>query len=256
MLRYLVLIFTLFLTAPLHAADPQPFKATYGLFAGGVSMVDVNTSFDLKPKHYSVTTDARTTGIFSKILPWSGTFETEGTDDYKPIRHDYTVRWRNDYQKSTFSYEPAGVFKEMSREGESIEEPDPTIAEGTRDLLSASVLMFSKFDKTGKCASDVAVFDGTRSFIVRFADAGTAEMQNEKLSSYTGPASACTIEIIPQKGKWPKKPRGWLRIQQQAEGRLPVLWMAKPRADLPAIPVRVDIHTKYGDVIAHLTGLN
>lgn len=242
-------------------AMAEPFKATYGLYAGGVRMIDLKADFDLQPKNYTVRTDGRTIGIFEKILPWIGTFETKGTAGFKPVRHDYIVSWRGNQETSTFTYEPAGVLKNLTvtKDGETTENPiDLEIAKGTRDLLSTITMMFDQYERTGKCEGDILTFDNARSFIVRFADLGDGVMDNAKLSSYTGPAHACSVEIIPQAGKWPKKPRGWLRIQQQAKegGKLPVLWMAKSDATHPAIPVRVDIHTKYGDVIAHLSSVN
>lgn len=242
-------------------AMAEPFKATYGLYAGGVRMIAVDAGFDVKPKEYAIRTDARTIGIFEKILPWQGIFETRGSESFKPVRHDYSVTWRGETETSTFTYKPAGVLTNLAvtKGGEVKENPiDLSIAEGTRDLLSTITMMFGQYERTGKCASDILTFDNARSFTVRFSDAGDGIMNNGKLSSYTGPAHACTVEIIPEKGKWPKKPRGWLRIQQQAKegGKLPVLWLAKPQENLPVIPVRVDIHTKYGDVIAHLAGLS
>jgi len=222
-------------------------------------MIEVNANFDFN-QQYNVRTEAKTIGMFSKLLPWAGIFQTSGKAGFKPVRHDYEVTWRNKVETSTFLYEPAGVFKSMTqtKDGETKENPiDLEIAKDTRDLLSTVSMMFDQYERTGKCAGDILTFDNARSFIVRFADAGDGVMDNAKLSVYTGPAHACTVEIIPQKGKWPKKPRGWLRIQEQAKagGQLPVLWLAKPDANTPAIPVRVDIHTKFGNVIAHLSGL-
>jgi hypothetical protein len=241
-----------------NAAENQPVKATYGLFTGGVRMIEVQALFDLQPKSYDVRTDAKTIGIFQKMLPWKGTFETTGTDAYKPLKHDYTVKWRGDVQTGTFIYEPAGVFKSMTRTENDEDRTEPLaadITDGTKDLLSALMTAVQNYEKNKTCEGDVLTFDNSRSFIVRFKDAGDGLLNNPKLSTYTGPAHACTVEIIPQKGKWPKKPRGWLRIQQQAKegNQLPTIWLAKPKPELPVIPVRVDIHTKYGDVFAHLT---
>ncbi len=254
----LALLTALVLAAtPAMAAEPAPLKATYGLYAGGVRMIELAASFDIKSKTYEMDTDARTIGAFSKILPWTGQFKTTGEAGFKPTRHDYTVSWRGKVEQSTFLYEPAGTFKSMTltKEGKTTENPvDTAIADGTRDLLSTIGLMLDQYGKTGKCGGDVLTFDNARSFIVRFIDIGEQNLNNPKLSSYTGPAHGCSVEIIPQKGKWPKKPRGWLRIQQDAKagGRLPVLWLATPREGAMPLPVRVDIHTKYGDVFAHL----
>jgi hypothetical protein len=260
-MRYLLLALFCLFALPAKAAETAPFTATYGLYTGGVRMIEVTAKFDLQPASYVTSINAKTVGLFSKLLPWSGKFDTTGVNPgYKPSAHNYAVTWMGNVDKATFAYDPPGEFKSMTqtKKGVNVENPaGADIAAGTRDLLSTVLVAFRQFDDKGTCAGDILTFDNARSFIVRFADAGETELNNDKLSAYTGPAHACTVEIIPQKGKWPKKPRGWLRIQQQAKegGRLPVLWLASPRPGLPAIPVRVDIHTKYGDVIAHLTAV-
>lgn len=223
-------------------------------------MIKIDANFDLKPKTYDMRIDAKTSGIFEKILPWDGMFATAGTEGFKPIKHDYQVRWRSKISAGTFNYQPAGKFQSMTKteDGKPRDEAiDSEITDNTSDLLSAVLTAFNNYEKNESCNADVLTFDNSRSFIVRFRDAGDGVMNNPKVSSYTGPAHACSVEIIPQKGKWPKKPRGWLRIQEEAKttGKLPIIWIAKPTPDTPVIPVRVDIHTKYGDAYAHLVKL-
>lgn len=249
-----LIIFYLF-TLPAQAAERQKFDVTYAMYTGGVRMIDINTNFNLSAKKYTVRTKAATIGIFETLLPWQGVFETSGQTGFKPVRHDYTVTWRGDGEQSTFFYNPAGKFQSMQKTKNGKTEKtqiDADITKGTTDLLTTTIRLFEHFQKTGSCKLDVLTFDNARSFITRFTDAGQINLNNPRLSAYTGPAHGCAVEIIPQKGNWPKKPRGWLRIQQQAKNKLPILWLAKPEPDLPVIPVRVDIHTKYGDVIAHL----
>ncbi|MCB1537364.1 MAG: DUF3108 domain-containing protein [Rhodospirillales bacterium] len=247
-------------TQTAHADEKKPINATYGLYAGGVRMIGLTALYELGPDSYHLAADARTVGIFAKLLPWWGKFDTVGGSGFEPAEHDYSVSWQDKVERAVFRYDPPGSFKGMTltKKGKT-EEPavDPDITAGTRDLLSTLMLAVDGYARTQSCARDVLAFDNARSFIVRFRDAGDTVMNNPRLSSYTGPAHGCSVEIVPQKGKWPKKPRGWLIIQQQAKagGRLPVVWLATPAPGLPVIPVRVDIHTKYGDVIAHLSGL-
>ncbi len=259
-LWFLIVLSVLLAAMPARAGDTSQTSATYGLYTGGVRMIDVSAAFDIAPKHYAVRTDARTIGIFETLLPWTGTFETTGGAGFRPTHHDYTVGWRKKPEHATFTYDASGNLTGLTvtKNGKTVENAvDPDIAKNTRDLLSAQMVLFDTFARTGKCTLDVLAFDNARSFLIRYKDAGDITLNNPKLSVYTGPAHGCTVEIVPQKGNWPKKPRGWLRIQAQSKdgGKLPTLWLAKPAPDKPVIPVRVDIHTKYGDVIAHLKAL-
>src|SRR5690606_26648063 len=137
------------------------------------------------------------------------------------------------------------------------ETPEDDIAQGTRDMLSAGGMVLKRDATTGKRAGGTLAFDGKRGLTIKVTHAGDAGLNNAKLSSDTGPADGCAGRIIQGTGKRQTKPRGWMRIQQMGEkdGKLPVLWLAKPASDTPVIPVRIDIHTKYGDVIAHLTNV-
>lgn len=246
-----------FLATPALA---EPVKATYGLYTGGVKMIDVSADLDYGAPTYDMRVKGQTTGVFSKLLPWTGTFATQGKGDFLPAKHDYTVKWRGDAETLSFVYEPIGVIKSVTetKDGTITDKtPEAEITKDTRDMLSTIGALLQRFEKTGKCAGETLAFDGKRSLIVQATDAGQTVLSNAKLSSYTGPAYGCAIKIIPQKGKWPEKPRGWMKIQKMSEagGKLPTLWLARPVEGKPAIPVRIDIHTKYGDVIAHLTAV-
>lgn len=259
-MRALVILATMMMAIPAQAAETKPLEATYGLFTGGVRMIQVDANFDLRPEKYTVRTSAKTIGLFATMLPWTGAFETTGEKSFQPVRHDFNVRWRSDVTKISMGYKPAGKLASLTKTADGktdTDMPDADITNGTRDMLSSVMMAADQYQRTGKCGGDILTFDGDRSFLIRFTDGATATLNNPRLSSYTGPAHACTVEVVPQKGKWPKKPRGWLRIQQQAKagGKLPTIWLAAPKPGLPVIPVRIDIHTKYGDVIAHLTAL-
>ncbi|HEY8964450.1 MAG TPA: DUF3108 domain-containing protein [Alphaproteobacteria bacterium] len=257
-MRFVLPLLLCLIAAPAWA---ESAKATYGLYTGGVKMIDVTSDVDIGSQSYTMKTVGATTGIFKTLLPWTGTFDTTGEGNFLPTKHTYAVAWRGDSETLTFNYEKPGVLKSVTKTKEdgTVEDatPEADISDGTRDLLSALGMMMKRYADTGKCAGDTLVFDGKRSLTVQIADAGDTTMNNAELSVYQGPAHGCAVKIIQGKGKWPKKPRGWMRIQQMGEkdGKLPIIWLAKPINSGPVMPVRIDIHTKYGDVIAHLTSV-
>lgn len=59
----------------------------------------------------------------------------------------------------------------------------------------------------------------------------------------------------PDQGKWRKKPRGWLSIQEQGrqKGALPTIWLGQMGADKTYIPVKIRVKTDYGTLFMHLT---
>jgi hypothetical protein len=72
---------------------------------------------------------------------------------------------------------------------------------------------------------------------------------------FNGEATICTVEVVPNGGKWHKKPRGWMNVQEQGRrlGQLPKLWTAKLDENSPyGLPVKVLIKTDYGALVIHL----
>jgi hypothetical protein len=51
--------------------------------------------------------------------------------------------------------------------------------------------------------------------------------------------------------------RGWMAVQNHTEARKkpPTLWMAQLEEKGPMVPVRMEIASSYGTVVAHLTGM-
>src|SRR5690349_451236 len=100
-MRFLIIALLCLTAAPAIAA---PVNATYGLYTGGVKMIDVTATLDFRPKSYHMRTEASTIGIFAKLLPWKGVFDTLGVSNFQPTKHDYTVAWRGDSETLSFVY--------------------------------------------------------------------------------------------------------------------------------------------------------
>jgi len=90
-------------------------------------------------------------------------------------------------------------------------------------------LVMENYGKTGKCEGTSLVFDGKRSFEQKFVHEENVELTASKYNIYEGPAAKCTVEVVPKKGKWHSKPRGWLSIQEQGreKGTMPTVWLAE-----------------------------
>lgn len=235
----------------------------YEVYAGGIHALQATLHVDIKPKNrYSIDLSAKTRGLLGKLAPWSGTFESHGwrlkDGDMRPEQHKSSAIWRGEEEIKDYAYAKNGSFEKLvitkHEEGPEVQDIDEIVTNGTTDALTATLLVLENFNKTGVCEGTSLVFDGKRSFEQKFAHKENVELKSSKYNIYEGPAAKCTVEVIPKEGKWHKKPRGWMSIQEQgrAKGTMPTVWVAQIKEGVPAVPVKIFIKTDYGAMFMHL----
>jgi len=246
------------------AAKPSHQKLTYAVYAGGIYAL--NAALDIKvtsDNRYSLVLDAKTRGLLGKLAPWEGTFETYGwtlgNGEFQPEQHKSTGIWRDETEIKDYAYAKNGDFKSLTMH-EPGKEPykkdvEADITKGTTDALSATLEVLYNTAQGEKCEGSSLVFDGKRSFDQIFKHEGGVILNQSKYNIYEGDAVECIVEVIPQKGKWYEKPRGWMSIQEQgrAKGTMPTVWLAKIDENAPAIPVKIRVKTDYGTLFMHLS---
>jgi len=245
------------------AAEASKQSMVYEVYAGGVhavqSTLDIETTSD---DRYNVSMGAKTRGFLGKLAPWSGTFESKGwrvnDDMLRPELHRSIATWRGEAETKDYKYAKDGTFKsliidEHDKPAET-RKTDAKLTNGTTDAFTATLMMLEAYNKTGKCEGTSLVFDGKRSFDLKFVHKKTEELTASRYNIYEGTAAKCTAEVIPREGKWYEKPRGWLSIQEQGrdKGTMPTLWIAQIEEGAPAIPVKVLVKTDYGALFMHL----
>ena len=232
------------------------------MYSGGLHVVDATLQLRTGAKQYQVTLDAATQGFLHTLAPWSGRFFSKGDvgagKAFTPREHVTTTTWRDEKETEDYTYDRKGAFTglKVTEQGRTRtpDDLDPTLAKGTVDILTAT-LSAMRNAYTGKgCAHTANVFDGERSFTIIFRSKGKDVLAPSKYSSFAGEAEACEVEIKPLKGRWHKKPRGWLSIQEQGrkKGALPLVWFARQPGFTVAIPVRLRVTSNYGTLFMHL----
>jgi len=246
------------------AAEPSKQHFVYQVYAGGIHAVEADVTMDVTPGgRYSLVLNAKTRGLLGSLAPWHGTFETHGWADKdtarQPEQHKSTTTWRDEEEIKDYLYHRDGQFKSLTIDEHdkppAIQDIDPDLTAGTIDILTAALKVFENYNQEGACEGESKVFDGKRSFVQKFAHKAEVPLQSSKYNIYEGIAAECTVEVIPLKGKWYKKPRGWMSIQEQGreKGTMPTLWLASLSEGAPAIPVKIRVKTDYGTLFMHLT---
>ncbi|MCB9973068.1 MAG: DUF3108 domain-containing protein [Rhodospirillales bacterium] len=254
----IIILSSLLFSAP-AAAETREF--TYEVYAGGIHAVQAKFNFDVQRNTYNAAVAAKTRGWLESLVPWSGIFQTVGTvtpDAFSPTKHETTSTWRGKTETKTFLYQNNKLKSlTIKEDGSPTETPDidPTLTDGTTDLLSATLEVMKDLIATQKCEGTSDIYDGRRRFAMYFKDKGQKTLDKSRYNIFSGPARLCEIEIEPKGGHWHKKPRGWLLIQEQGrqKGALPSVWMAKVEGFEYAIPVKIQVKTDYGTLLMHLT---
>jgi hypothetical protein len=125
------------------------------------------------------------------------------------------------------------------------------------DLLSGALVMMQSVKNSEKCVGKFPVFDGKRRFNITLKDEGMDFLAPSKYSRFEGEALRCTLTVEPVAGfKKKDAQRGWMAVQNHtaAHEKLPTIWLAKMRDSGQVVPVRMEIASDYGSVVAHLSG--
>ncbi len=250
--------------AAARAPVPSDLQAmTYEVYAGGINAVTAQLDIRDNPKDkYSMELDAQTKGFLGKLVPWSGTFETNGKHlkdgDYRPALHKSTAKWKDEADIKEYVYGADGSFVRLHSIEAGVDvtpkKIDGELTQGTIDALTATMRVMKTISKNGKCEGESDVFDGDRRFKLVFAHEAEDQLAATDYNVYSGPAARCRVEVVPVAGPWHKKPRGWMSIQEQGreKGSLPTVWMAQLSGTGPAVPVKMRIKTDYGTLFMHL----
>ncbi len=238
---------------------------TYDVYAGGIHALDATLSITTDAKGYKISLESETHGLLASLAPWSGNFHSEGKiiqgNKVYPVQHKSSSTWKKETETKTFTYDRKGNFKtyqvQIGKRDTTPKDFDLSLTKDTTDVLSATLDMMLHLEETPECSGDRLVFDGDRNFYLQFKNTATEQLKKNNYNMFEGTALSCTVEVIPHKGKWRKKPRGWLSIQEQGrqQNALPLVWFGKADKDekSPYIPVKIRVKTGYGTLFMHLT---
>lgn len=242
-------------------AAPKTHKLHYVVYAGGINAVTATLDLDLRKTTYDLALKGETRGFLKALAPWTGSFATQGWRSdtaYFPRLHTSKSGWKTEQDIKEYRYDRKRNFLGLKHtedgHDKSPQTIDPALTKGTTDILSATLAVMSAVAYDKPCAGQADVFDGKRRFAAIFKDQGAVTLKESAQAIYAGPARMCTLEIKPKGGKWGKKPRGWLALQEQGRqsGTMPTLWMANVPGVPVAVPVKIRVKTKYGTLFMHL----
>ena len=249
-------------------AQEAPVKQSlgYDLYAGGLHALGATIDMKEGSGRYAIDLNSRTVSGFRIVAPWSGQFTTEGwltKDGLQPETHKSVSKGSEKTKVKSYKYNKNGELVSLSSlENETDKTPNPIdktlTPPGLVDVLTATLQAADRVEAGKGCTGSSLIFDGDRNFTLSFQDAGTEQLESSKFNIYSGSAQACTFSMEPGKGKWKKKLRGWMMLQEQSrkQGAEPTVWFAKPDPAGPYVPVRVQVKSNYGTLLLHLSSVS
>lgn len=242
----------------------QALDLDYDIYAGGFDVMKAHMTYNMKPGSYDLALESNTHGFIGEIFPWKGEYKTTGHPDKSgypvPSQHIAATVWKDSKTRKQMDYDGNGNLLKLTtlQNKKTTEKTDikKELFEGSVDLLTGLMMIIQSTQHTEKCEGSFPVFDGKRRFDITLVDGGRDTLKKSKYSSFKGEALRCTIKVVPVGGfvKRDAK-RGWMAVQTHTEERKhpPTLWFGRLAENSPLVPVRLEIASAYGTVVAHLT---
>lgn len=253
------------ISGSLNATEKQkPLSLTYDVYAGGFKALGARMSLNKDTQAYDIALDAQTQGFIGELFPWKATYNTQGKSgtNGNPIPTVSLTKstWKNNTKLTELTYDPkGGVLKSTTQDGETTmvnRDIKQSLSGNAVDILTSTLMMMQNAETKHTCAGNYQVFDGKRRYKITLKDAGTDSIPKSKYSTFSGDALKCTIHVEPVAGfKERDKKRGWMAVQTHTAkyNKNPTIWFAQINAQTGYVPVRLEIASDYGSVVAHLS---
>ncbi|WP_455178678.1 DUF3108 domain-containing protein [Azospirillum melinis] len=243
-------------------ASAEPVKATYRVFVGGVTALDVNATLDVAGDRYRIAVSAVTGGTIGRLFSWRTDSESDGHvrgADFRPDSHRQTSLLRGEPRNVTLTYGPQGDVSTSvtpPADKDDREPVPPDLQRGTLDPLTAVLDLLFAVGASEGCDRSLPVFDGRRRYDMVFSEVGRRIVDPSRYSIFSGVAQQCRVSYKPVAGYARSSSGGRFWQRNNPADRPPVnLWLAPVAAGSPPLPVRLETDSDFGSVVVHLTGV-
>ena len=241
-------------------ADSSPIAVDYDVFAGGMHVLSSVLEINLEDRSYNARLGAELAGMPGWFADWAAEVQSDGAiqrGELNPAQYSAERVRRGESQKTVLDFAgegEVGVTFVPERNDSDDLVPAELLAESL-DPLSGLISMINTVTEGGECAATIPVFDGRRRYDVVFTDRGLDELRPSSKSSFSGVARRCRMQLEPIAGAikddddddsfWNSRPENRRRRQLD-------IWLARPIADGPIIPVRMIGRSSIGAFIIHM----
>lgn len=246
-----------------NAAAPKNLLLNYDIYAGGFKILAAELDMSSEKSSYNMNMNAHTQGFIGALFPWKAEYNSSGKKENGkliPTSFEKKSSWRGKEKVKTMKYDDKGQVTEkiVKKHGKTYTEKnvDKLLSGNAVDVMTGVLNMMQIVKNSNECNGKIPVFDGKRKFNINLKNEGKKTIEPSRYSIFSGEAVKCTLTVEPLAGfKEKDKNRGWMAIQKHSKEhhRLPTIWLAKTEKSGETIPVRLELKSTYGTVIAHLS---
>lgn len=249
--------FAILLGGPAQAAGADRVDLTYRVFVGGLPVIEVDTKTTIDGERYRMDGLARTVGLWETLFEARMMSRVDGrfTDAHHAAlpmlyqtRYDGDVGRKRSINVTFDKTGPSNVSVEPQNTDDNRPPVEPEFLLGTIDPASAAILATGSGDGADICTREFKVFDGRRRYDVAFENRGQIQLQAQDERFFSGEATHCVIRYRRVKGFDPD----WERQDAKKFPNELDIWFARVDGLPRPIPVRVQVTSDYGVIMAHL----
>jgi hypothetical protein len=245
-------------THPAAGSESLSFSLTHEMFWQGLPVFSMATAGTLDGERYSIASTDRTLGLFDLIVEFTGHSETDGIlldgTSWPPVRpqsYRQYSHWRGDDRHVTLEYGARGPQSADVDPPAERDDRDPvpaSLQNGTIDPLSASILLGADAGSQEPCHARVPIFDGRQRYDLRLDYIGKETIPKNVDAAFGGETIKCRVTI--------ERIAGFMKSHAGEPSRPPsTVWLARFADGKLLLPVQVEIDTRWGHVIGHLTAI-
>lgn len=256
--------------AAAQSANPGPgasalpamtLTATYVVYGGGMALYEADATVTVLADRFQARLEASPRGIAGLLGGSRHTVESEGrvTADGAVVERSFVHRDFGDRAKTTlidYRDRPTVAVTDVPERGAHTA-IEPAILAETVDPLTAildGLLAFTAAaDPAAACAGTRAVFDGRRAIDIALSPRTPGAVPRSRVALYEGPTARCDAAVAPLDGDFEDgRDTFW---EADPAVRTVTIHVARPLADGPVLPVRLEGETRAGAFRVHLTAL-
>jgi len=259
-----------------HAAESAGLSLDYEIYFSGFHLGSADIEVDLLPAAYAVQVAAESSGLIGVLAPWSTRAVSEGRragPRLVPERHRVERPREDDVKITRMTFTDDGSVEVLVTPGDHTDGGGvpPELRRGALDPLTAAAGLIVQAAASGggttgggttgvgpgACGRTVAIYDARRRYDAVVAGAASDTLRPNRFAAYDGPAVRCTLRLDPVAGAFGSaegEEGAWRRDAEGAESRRGTVWLARPLANGPVLPVRIEAETRFGAMVVHLAG--